>query len=203
MPVNFWDNFNRDNERKLYNDCQDEVCEMFGLKMKYFPKRLRNSDLILGEAPDSFFDEVYCIHFYLENYEAFGGQGNLFQKFGFDATDQLVLVIQQDRFINEVGEPPEIDDLVFFEHENKLFEVYHVEPDNPFYLLGKSMGYKLLCRSYEYSAEMMDTGIDEVDDLYDDANIEVPNVNDENQEILDDVSTIIDNSEESPFGSIE
>ena len=44
-----------------------------------------------------------------------------------------------------------------------MFEVSFVDHDDPFHQLDNNPVYKLRCKQYEYSQEVIDTGITEVD----------------------------------------
>ena len=47
----------------------------------------------------------------------------------------------------------------------RLFEISFVDHDDPFYQLDNLPVYKLYCRTFEYSSEILDTGIDAIDDI--------------------------------------
>ena len=47
----------------------------------------------------------------------------------------------------------------------KLFEISFVDHDDPFYQIDNLPVYKLYCRTFEYSSEVLDTGIYAIDDI--------------------------------------
>jgi hypothetical protein len=47
----------------------------------------------------------------------------------------------------------------------KLFEISFVDHDDPFYQVDNLPVYKLYCRTFEYSSEVLDTGIYAIDDI--------------------------------------
>ena len=51
-------------------------------------------------------------------------------------------------------------DLVYHPVLNKLFEVSFVDHDEPFHQLDNNPVYKLRCRQFEYSSEVLDTGVE-------------------------------------------
>ena len=58
---------------------------------------------------------------------------------------------------------PQEGDLIYSPILTKLFEVSFVDHDDPFHQLDNNPVYKLRCKQYEYSSEVIDTGITEVD----------------------------------------
>ena len=59
-------------------------------------------------------------------------------------------------------------DLVYHPILEKIFEISFVDHDEPFHQLDNNPVYKLRCRQYEYSQEVIDTGIAEIDAIEDD-----------------------------------
>ena len=75
--------------------------------------------------------------------------------------------IIQDSAATDSDRPLE-GDLVFHPVLTKVFEVSFVDHDEPFHQLDNNPVYKLRCRQYEYSQEVIDTGIAEIDAIEDD-----------------------------------
>ena len=75
--------------------------------------------------------------------------------------------IIQDTAATDSDRPLE-GDLVFHPVLTKVFEVSFVDHDEPFHQLDNNPVYKLRCRQYEYSQEVIDTGIAEIDTIEDD-----------------------------------
>ena len=63
---------------------------------------------------------------------------------------------------------PQEGDLVFHPTFSKMFEISFVDHDDPFHQLDNNPVYKLRCRQFEYSQEVIDTGIAENDEIEDD-----------------------------------
>ena len=63
---------------------------------------------------------------------------------------------------------PQEGDLVYHPTFSKVFEISFVDHDEPFYQLDNNPVYKLRCRQFEYSQEVIDTGIAEIDEIEDD-----------------------------------
>ena len=58
---------------------------------------------------------------------------------------------------------PQEGDLVYHPVIKRMFEVNFVDHDDPFYQLDNNPVYKLRCSQFEYSQEVIDTGITEID----------------------------------------
>jgi len=58
-------------------------------------------------------------------------------------------------------------DLVYHPVIAKMFEISFVDHDEPFYQLDNNPVYKLRCKQYEYSGEIIDTGILTIDAIED------------------------------------
>ena len=63
---------------------------------------------------------------------------------------------------------PQEGDLIYHPIITKIFEVSFVDHDEPFYQLDNNPVYKIRCKQFEYSQEVIDTGISEIDEVEDD-----------------------------------
>ena len=168
------------NEQFLQQNLVEEYIKMFGMDVLYIPRQMIAKDNVFNEEVVSQFDDSYIIEAYLENFDGFQGGGDLLTKFGIRQTDEITLVISQQRFSDlisqfllldqdiEVGERPQEGDLIYFPLSSNYFEIKFVEHEEPFYQLGKNYTYKLKAELFEYSDEggeffagddeMIDTG---------------------------------------------
>ena len=153
------------NEQFLQQNLVEEYIKMFGMDILYIPRQLVAKDGVFNEEVVSQFDDSYIIEAYLENFDGFQGGGDLLTKFGIRQTDEITLVISQQRFSDlisqfllldqdiEVGERPQEGDLIYFPLSSNYFEIKFVEHEEPFYQLGKNYTYKLKAELFEYSDE--------------------------------------------------
>ena len=158
------------NEQFLLQNLVEEHLKMFGMDVLYCPRKLIQKDGVFNEEVISEFDDSYLIEAYLENPEGFAGNGDLLTKFGIRQTDEITMVISQQRFSDfisqfllldegktiEVAERPQEGDLIYFPITCNYFEIKFVEHEEPFYQLGKGYVYKLKCELFEYSDEQGD-----------------------------------------------
>ena len=153
------------NEQFLQQNLVEEYIKMFGMDVLYIPRQLIAKDNVFNEEVVSQFDDSYIIEAYLENFDGFQGGGDLLTKFGIRQTDEITMVISQQRFSDlisqfllldediEVGERPQEGDLIYFPLSSNYFEIKFVEHEEPFYQLGKNYTYKLKAELFEYSDE--------------------------------------------------
>mgnify|MGYP003316818791 FL=1 len=100
----------------------------------------------------------------------------MLSKFGIQATNEVTLIISKERFETYVSPlmknedniklstRPKEGDLVYFPLGDRLFEIKYVEHEKPFYQLKNTYVYELRCELFRYEDEVIDTGVDEIDD---------------------------------------
>ena len=160
-------------EQHLYENIIIESLKMYGQDVYYLPRTIVNENRILGEDVSSQFSNSYKIEMYIENTEGFEGEGDLFTKFGVEIRDEATFVVARRRWNNTVGrvdneiegERPREGDLVYLPLSKSLFEVMHVEHEQPFYQLSNLPTFKMRCQLFEYSDEDLDTGISDIDGI--------------------------------------
>jgi len=168
-------------EQRLVQDIVNEHLRFHGIEVIYIPRKYVNKKTILEEVQSSRFDDNFAIEAYLNNYDGYGGAGDILTKFGMSIRDELILTISKERFEDfispfmsglddESGEGeiilstrPREGDLIYFPLGQRLFEVKFVEHENPFFQLGKNYVFELKCELFEYEDEIIDTSIEEID----------------------------------------
>ena len=78
------------------------------------------------------------------------------------ASGDNVFYIIQDTAATDSDRPQE-GDAIYHPILDKMFQVNFVDHDEPFYQLDNNPVYKLRCRLYDYSSEIIDTGISGID----------------------------------------
>jgi len=158
-------------EQNLYEDIIIESLKIYGQDVYYLPRDIVNEDKILGHDVPSRFNSSHKIEMYIENIEGFDGEGDLFTRFGVEIRDEATFVVsrrrwsqQVKRYDNEIeGDRPREGDVIYLPLSNKMFEIMHVEHEQPFYQLSNLPVYKLRAQLFEYNDEDLDTGIDAID----------------------------------------
>jgi len=80
------------------------------------------------------------------------------------ASGDDVFYIIQDTAATDSDRPNE-GDVIFHPILNKIFQINFVDHDEPFYQLDTNPVYKMRCRLWDYSSEVLDTGITEIDEI--------------------------------------
>ena len=78
------------------------------------------------------------------------------------ASGDNVFYILQDTAATDSDRPQE-GDAIYHPVLDKIFQINFVDHDEPFYQLDNNPVYKLRCRLYDYSSEIIDTGISDID----------------------------------------
>lgn len=170
MTVNaYFNNFNQKSEQALVESLLIEQVQARGFDAKYIPRDRLGDDYLMGEAPISEFKEFYTVEMYIESMENFNGDGDMFAKFGIMFTDKTELYVVASRFKTELApagfDSPREGDLIYIPFSNSLFEINKAKYDQEYYQTGVNFGFRLMCNLFEYSHELVDTGIPEVDSL--------------------------------------
>ena len=162
-------------EQGLVQDLVNELIKMGGQDVVYLPRKFINEKTIIKELLVSKFDIGFSIEAYVLTYDGFGGQGDILSKFGVRSTDEITFVISKERyeqliipFISnnsniKLTSRPQEGDLIYLPIDNGLFEIKYVDVKKPFYQLNNLYSYQLKCELFEYEDEIIDTGIDLVD----------------------------------------
>ncbi len=164
-------------EQGLIQDLINEQLRMYGVEIHYLPRKYITEKTVLKEVIESKFDDAYPLEAYIENYEGYGDNTTILSKFGIQALNELTITISKERFEEyivplikdksniKLGTRPREGDLVYFPLGDRLFEVKFVEHEQPFYQLQKTYVYTLKCELFRYEDEVIDTGVDEIDDV--------------------------------------
>lgn len=169
MAVNFYfGNFSNSGEQTLIEDLIIESIRMYGIDVWYIPRTLGALDDVLNEDDLPVFDKAFMIEMYIKNVEGFEGDGQFLSKFGLQIRDSITFSVSMRRFAEDVGfyneeVRPNEGDLIYFPLNGKIFEVMFVDNKPIFYQMGALQMYDLRCELFEYSNEVFNTGVLEVD----------------------------------------
>ena len=162
-------------EQNLVQDLVNEQLKMFGIEVYYIPRIFGNEKSVMEEVSRSNFANAIPIEGYVETFDGYSGAGTLLSKFGVQELDDLTLIISRERYEEEIqkriaplkgvklASRPKEGDLIYFPLGDRLFEIKYVEHEKPFYQLQKNYVYELRCELFRYEDEIIDTGVDEID----------------------------------------
>jgi hypothetical protein len=183
MPTNFYfNNFPANqitNEQLLVEDLVIEAMQIHGMDVYYLPRTVKNGneiDYLYGEDTLKEYMRAYPIEMYLENVTGMDGEGDFISKFGLEIRDEIAMLVSRRRFKYVTGGSglirPREGDLVYIPLIQNFFEITFVEHENDqamFHTLGRGRGgnvyvYSLKLKQYVFSNEIIETGIEEVDE---------------------------------------
>ena len=171
MATNFFfNNFKSSQEQNLLESLVVESIKIYGEDMYYVPRNVNNLDQLYTADDQSSYTQAFMVELYIKSVDGFGGDGNFMSKFGLEIRDQVVFSIAQRTFNQEIGmyiplTRPREGDIIFFPLNNKCFQIKYVNKFEMFYQLGSLQTWELTCELFEYSDEIFDTGIPEIDVL--------------------------------------
>lgn len=219
-------------EQDLIESLIVESIKIYGIDCYYIPRNPINTrkeiDFVFNETTNVIFDQNYMVEMYIKNIDSFAGDNTFMSKFGLEIRDQVTFSCAVRTFDWEVSqqsshdhasddqqtiysstiERPREGDLIFFPLNKKVFEIKFVEHESIFYQLGALQLYDLKCELFEYSGEVMNTGIPEVDIFYQQASmaftedpvqLDAVDLLADNHKIQQDANNFIDFSERDPF----
>ena len=234
----FFNNFKSSQEQLLIENLIIEAIKIYGEDVYYIPRNINNLDKLYYTDDQSSYNHAILIEMYIKSVDGFAGDGNFMSKFGLEIRDQVVFSVAQRVFNEEVSAytsniRPNEGDLVYFPLNRKCFQVKFVNKFEMFYQLGGLQTWELTCELFEYSNEIFNTGIAEIDAiqvkfdtniiswsvltetgealLTEDSNyivsenydLEVIDPTSENKTIQDESNEFIDFSESDPFSEGE
>ena len=167
-------------EQGLVQDLINEQLRMYGVDVHYIPRKYVTQNTVIREVIQSKFDDAYPIEAYVKS-DAYEGAGIMLSKFGVQQQDDITLIISRERWETyiqplikneqdiKLSSRPKGGDLIYFPLDDRLYEIKFVEYADPFYQLQDLYTYELRCEVFRYEDEVIDTGVDDIDDSMEDA----------------------------------
>ena len=171
MATNFFfNNFQASQEQYLLENLIIESIRIYGQDMMYVPRKLNKYDDVYGADDQSSYESAYPMEMYIKSVDGFTGDGEFMSKFGIEIRNQVIFSMAQRVFNEEVGEfttqvRPNEGDLIYFPLNKKCFQIKYVNKFEMFYQLGALQTWEVTCELFEYSGELLNTGIPEIDIL--------------------------------------
>ena len=176
MPTStYFNNYNaRYSEQRLYEDLLVESIKIMGFDGYYLPNDNDQArDLLFGEDPVKKFGSAFPVELYLSESMDYSGEKEFFSKFGLEIKNHTKVVISRRTFAQRVPQNsfqrPREGDLVYIPFLNgtgELYEITFADQDKEFHTLGRKNPYfyELHLEKFKYSHEIINTGVQEIDD---------------------------------------
>lgn len=171
MATNFFfNNFQASQEQLLLENLIIESIKIYGHDTYYIPRKLNNYDDVYGADDQSSYEAAYPIEMYIKSIDGFSGDQEFLSKFGVEIRNQVIFSVARRIFSEEVGEfttqvRPNEGDLIWFPLNQRAFQIKYVDKYEMFYQLGALQTWSMTCEVFEYSGELLNTGIPEIDDI--------------------------------------
>ena len=178
MSTNFYfNNFQSSQEQNLIEDLVIESIKIYGHEVFYCPRTIVNEEKIFKEDELASFNNAYSIEMYIKNVEGFEGEGDFLSKFGLQIRDRITFTVARRTFADEVtgGTRPKEGDMIFFPLTSKGYVVRFVEHEAIFYQMGSLQTFDIVCELFEFNQETFNTGVDIIDDTYNDLSFAMAN----------------------------
>lgn len=228
-------------EQNLVEDLIIEAIRIYGIDTYYLPRTHINLDYLYTEDTLTKFDDALEMEMYIKTYDGFVGQQEFLSKFGLQVDESITFTLAQKRFTQSLTESilteynhniilengdelikeqtydyseitrPREGDLIWLPIAQFMYEIKYVDKVESFFQLGKLYTYEIKADRYEYSSEVIDTDVVEIDEIETDLSADTsinPLVEDADEtadnafiesRITDD--DILDLSESNPFGN--
>lgn len=165
-------------EQRLLEELVMESIRIYGQDIYYLPLVSVNKDTLYGEIPLARYNNAYPVEMYIKNVDGFGGDGTFLSKFNIEIRDEIEFSISSRVFAEEVGVAedlfrPREGDLLWFPMVGRMFKISYVNERPVFHQLGTIAFVDLKCQMFEYSNEVFNTGIYEIDQISEDFSITV------------------------------
>ena len=172
MPRNIHIRTDVTSEQDLVEDLIIESLQIHGQDVYYLPRETVQEDRIFGEEIPARYSSAYKIEMYIDNVDGFDGE-DIFSKFGVEIRDEATFIVARKRWNSIIGsydnninsERPREGDLIYLALTNSMFEISHVEHEQPFYQLSNLPVFKCRANQYVYNDEDFDTDVKAIQDI--------------------------------------
>ena len=176
MPTStYFNNYNsRYSEQRLYEDLIVESIKIMGFDAYYLPNDNDEArDIIFGEDPTKRFSSAFPLELFLSEAMDYSGEKEFFSKFGLEIKNHTKVVVSRRTFSQRVPQNsftrPREGDLIYIPFLNgtgELYEITFADQDKEFHTLGRinPYFYELHLEKFKYSHEIIDTGVQAIDD---------------------------------------
>lgn len=174
----YFNNYNALNEQRIVEDLIVESIKIMGFDAYYLPNNNDEArDILYGEDPVKKFQSAFPVEFYLSSSLEYMGEKEFFSKFGLEIKNNINVILSKRSFSQRVPQNtftrPREGDLIYVPFMNgvgELFEIKFADQNKDFNMLGRKIPffYELELEKFKYSHEIIDTGIQDIDQVVSD-----------------------------------
>jgi hypothetical protein len=171
----YFNNYNALNEQRVVEDLIVESIKIMGFDAYYLPNDNDEArDILYGEDPVKRFGAAFPVEFYLSSSLEYTGEKEFFSKFGLEIKNNINVILSKRSFGQRVPQNtftrPREGDLIYVPFMNgvgELFEIKFADQNKDFNMLGRKIPffYELELEKFKYSHEIIDTGIQDIDQV--------------------------------------
>lgn len=176
----YFDHFQNNMEQELLSELIAESIKIHGIDVFYLVRETVNKDSIYTEDALNEYQRALPIDMYLKSFDQFEGEGQFLQKFNLEIRDSVTFSVAQKTFQDEISAPvgivrPREGDLIYMPVAKRLMKITYVEKFPVMMPMGSLPSFDIKCEMFEYSGEVLNTGIREIDNIEKLFNIELNN----------------------------
>lgn len=176
----YFNNYGNRSEQRLVEDLVVESIKIMGFTAYYIPiANPEERDILFGEDPLKKFKSAFPIEMYLSSALQYDGDRDYFSKFGLEVRNEASVIVSKRSYAQRVPQTsvanrPREGDLVYIPVINgvgSLFEITFTDHTKDFFMLGRKLPYfyELKLEQYRFSQDFIETGVDEIDTIVQDA----------------------------------
>jgi len=167
-------------EQELLSELIAESIKIHGIDVFYLVRETVNKDSIYTEDALNEYQRALPLDVYLKSFDQFEGEGQFLQKFNLEIRDSVTFSVAQKTFQDEISAPvgivrPREGDLIYMPVAKRLMKITYVEKFPVMMPMGSLPSFDIKCEMFEYSGEVLNTGIREIDNIEKLFNIELNN----------------------------
>ena len=167
----YFNNFRSSGEQTLIEDLIIESIRIYGVDNYYVPRKIVDYNNTFREQNFTEYGNAISVEMYVRNVDGFDGEGEFLSAFGVQVQEQITFSVAMRVYDSEVGavlnrDRPLEGDLIYFPFTKALYAIKFVNKKPIFYQMGALQFYDLVCELFEYSNEIFNTGVDEIDQTY-------------------------------------
>ena len=164
----YFNNYGSSMEQDLLAELVAESIKINGVDIYYCPRETVDKDELYTEDALNEYQRAIMLDVYIKSVDGFEGEGQFLQKFNLEIRDSITFSVSQRTFQYEVSDPvgiirPREGDLIYLASAKRLFKITYVEKFPVMLPLGSLPFYDVKCETFEYSGEILNTGVRDID----------------------------------------